>query len=305
MKNIVAFIVILFLVSCEKDLTIDVPPQNIKLVLNGITGINSPFRVYVGKTAGILQPFTPDLYSVNNAFIQLYENGLLKDTLVYKNQRNLYEAKRNTIAMPGSTYVLKASAPNITAVEAETVTPASIKIQSITRRINARTDANGNSLDEVKIIFADDAAATNYYAFKFRRPYNNGASNISYGPIYCMHSSDKDIDRRNVDPTDFENCIDQEFFMNDKNFNGQIKELILFIQHSELEPVIVSSANRTFNAVVELNNITAQHYKYRKSFDAYRDSEDNPFAEPVLVYSNVKNGYGLFSTYSIARDTIR
>ncbi len=306
MKNRFVLSFILLLAACEKDITVKVPPQPTRLVVNGITSMNSAFRVSVGKTAGILDLTTPDSYKVTNALVQLFENGVLKDTLVYNAGTDAYRVKNNTIAQTGNNYRVKVTVPNFTTAEAETVAPANIVIQSITRRMNAKTDNNGNMLDEVKIIFRDSAATTNYYLFKFRRPSYINGNTVNYNGIYCLHSSDKDIDRRNnSDPTDFDYCIDQEFLMQDKNFNGGLKEILVFINHEELNPLVNTTNNRVYRAVVELNNITADHYKYRKSYDAYQDSEDNPFAEPVLVYGNVKNGYGVFSTYSLARDTIR
>ena len=298
---------ILLSVACERDVIIDVPPQTTKLVVNGLTRVNTAFRVTVSKTAGILDSTNPASYKVPDALVQLYQNNVLKDTLVYETTSNSYLVKRNTRPQSGSTYTLTVDAPGFTSAIAETVTPAAISIQGITKRINVKKDANGEYLDEVKITFTDDAAATNYYLIKIRRPgYFGGGGNVNYSGIYCMRSSDKDIDRRNNgDPTDFENCINQEFFMSDKNFNSQAKELLLFIQHKELEPFLNISNNRYLKPIVELHSITYDHYKYRKSYDAYKDAEDNPFAEPVLVFSNVKNGYGVFSTFDLARDTIR
>ena len=303
----VALVVVLLATACEKDITVKVPAQPPKLVVNGIINMGNPFRVSVGKTAGILDLPTQDSYRVTNALVQLYENGTLRDTLVYNANNDVYRVKNNTLAQTGNTYRIQVTAPGFITVEALTVAPSTIAIQSITRRINAKTDANGNMLDEVKITFRDDAAATNYYLFKFRQAAGLSGNTVEYTNMYyCLHSSDKDIDRRNNDdPTDFESCLDEEFFMQDKNFNGSTKELLVFVDHKALEPYRHPSNNRVYRPVVELNSITADHYKYRKSFNAYRDSEDNPFAEPVLVFGNVKNGYGVFSTYSVARDSIR
>ena len=307
MKNIIAICLTIIMVSsCEKDIKVNVPEQPKKLVIHGVTAMNNPFRVTIGKTAGILDLTTNDTYKVTDALVLLYENNVLKDTLVPNQNNSVYVVKRNTVVQAGKTYLLKAEAPGLTSAEAETVTPNTIAIQSITRRQNVRTDANGRQLDELKITFADDGTQTNNYIVKVRRPtYYNGTS-VEYSGIYCMRSSDKDIERgNNVDPTDFESCIDQEFFMMDKNFNGRVKEILLFVDHEELRSFTHPVNNRTMRPLVELNSITPEHFKYRKSYDAYQDSEDNPFAEPVLVYTNVKNGYGVFTTYSIARDTIR
>jgi hypothetical protein len=243
---------------------------------------------------------------ITNGLILLYENNVLKDTLVYETSSGSYLVKRNTRAVSGNTYSIKASAQGFTTIEAETKTPKTTPIQSITRRPNVKKDANGNFLDEVKITFTDDPSVANYYLFRVRQPQYQGGTNVSYTGIGCMRSTDRDIEGRDAgDPTDFERCIDNEFFLRDINFNGKVKELILFIRHERLEPFLIPGTNRAVKSIVELHSITADQYKYRKSLSAYRDAEDNPFAEPVLVYGNVKNGYGIFVTYDLVRDTIR
>jgi hypothetical protein len=307
MKNVIASLfIIVIAVACEKDITVDVPPQPVKLVVYGTTAVYNPFSIAVSKTAGILDPVTPPSHLVTHALVQLYEDSQLKDTLVFNSNTSTYESKQHIVAMPGKTYVLKTSAPGFTTAEATAVTPGNINIQSISRIAQVRTDADGNVYDEVRIRFMDNTAVSNYYLITFQHPIDYGNGNIHYQDIYCMHSLDKDIDRRNnADPSDFEDCIDREIAMTDKHFNGMVKELVMFIPHDDLEPVKSTFDNREYRAVVRLNNITADQFKYRKSFSAYQDSEDNPFAEPVLVFSNVTNGYGLFTTFNFVTDTIR
>lgn len=306
MKKIFAFLIIIFTTSCEKDIIVDVPPQTVKLVVNGIVRTNTNFRVSVSKTAGVLDFPGSSGYRVSNAFVQLYENNILKDTLVYDSASNTYSVKRSTRPVAGRTYLLKASAPGFVTAETEAITPNPTPIQSITRRVNVRKDASGNFLDELKITFTDEATPGNHYLFRIRNYRYGGGNTVTYGGIECMRSSDRDIEgRTNDDPSEFETCIDREFFMRDINFNGRTKEVVLFINHTALEPVFIQSLNRNYKPIVELHSITADHYKYSKSIGAYRDAEDNPFAEPVLVYSNIKNGYGIFTTFDLARDTIR
>ncbi|HEX8331256.1 MAG TPA: DUF4249 domain-containing protein [Segetibacter sp.] len=309
MKKFFACLIIILATSCEQDIIIDIPPQPVKLVVNGIVRTTTPFRVTIGKTAGVLDTISVSRNRVTDAIVQLYENNILKDTLVYEASSGSYVVKRNTRALSGNVYLLKASAPGFTNVEAETRTPNATPIQSISRRMNVRKDASGNSLDELKITFTDEASPGNHYFFRIRNYRYGGVgvgNPVTYGGIECMRSSDRDIEgRSNGDPIEFETCIDGEFFMRDFNFNGKTKEVILFIDHNALEPVVIPSINRNYKPIVELHSITADQYKYRNSLNAYRDAEDNPFAEPVLVYGNIKNGYGIFVTYDLARDTIR
>ncbi len=56
----------------------------------------------------------------------------------------------------------------------------------------------------------------------------------------------------------------------------------------------------------QLISISAEYYKYIKSIVLYKSSNDNLFSEPVQVYSNVQNGFGIVLgrskfTVSIAR----
>jgi hypothetical protein len=54
-----------------------------------------------------------------------------------------------------------------------------------------------------------------------------------------------------------------------------------------------------------LHHVSASFYQYSLSARRYDDAEDNPFAEPVILYSNVKNGYGVFSMGSTRKYIIQ
>ncbi|MDH5381622.1 MAG: DUF4249 domain-containing protein, partial [Cyclobacteriaceae bacterium] len=55
---------------------------------------------------------------------------------------------------------------------------------------------------------------------------------------------------------------------------------------------------------ISLKEITRDYYLYKKSTELQRNSVENPLAEPVIVYSNIQNGFGIFGGYVQAlRDT--
>jgi hypothetical protein len=62
---------------------------------------------------------------------------------------------------------------------------------------------------------------------------------------------------------------------------------------------------RRMKPTVELLSINEDYFRYIKSVNSYDNALDNPFAEPVNVFSNIKNGYGFFTTFAIAVDTLR
>ena len=44
--------------------------------------------------------------------------------------------------------------------------------------------------------------------------------------------------------------------------------------------------------------ISEAYYQYLKTARLHDDTLANPFAEPLNVYGNVENGYGIFAGYS-------
>lgn len=47
--------------------------------------------------------------------------------------------------------------------------------------------------------------------------------------------------------------------------------------------------------VIQIKSLSKEEYEFARSIDANRDAEENPFAEPTVVFSNIQNGRGIFS----------
>jgi hypothetical protein len=47
-------------------------------------------------------------------------------------------------------------------------------------------------------------------------------------------------------------------------------------------------------------SINHDYYTYLKSLNMYYETggSEDPFAEPVVIFSNIENGYGIFGSYS-------
>lgn len=53
--------------------------------------------------------------------------------------------------------------------------------------------------------------------------------------------------------------------------------------------------------IVELEAISPELYKYFKSLERYHNTPNDEFSEPVQIYSNVHNGWGIFGSLSYQR----
>ena len=303
MKKLISFlIIIIVLSSCEKDVTIKLPQKDPKLVVNGLLAKDSIIAVSVGRSRSVLDPVnnwgssTAEAYLLKNATAIIYENGSLLDTLVFDSSQYRYISPNNKTVKTGNSYSIKVNAPGYAQAEAATSVPSQSMIEEVIRTKNARTNSDGEQQDEV-IVKLNDPAETNFYLVQFFRPtYGSGSAN----PIYCVSTTDKDIEPigDNADPFSTENCYDgNSLLMKDVNFNGKIKQLRFYINSYELQE-IMDPSGQVLKPFVKVLRITEDYFKFVKSYHVYFNSADNPFAEPANVYTNVKNGYGVFSVFT-------
>lgn len=296
--------------ACEKTVHIDIPQKEPRLVINGLLQKNDLFTLSIGKSRGILAPDNNQVslaeqYVVKNAEVTVFENGAPIDILVYQPADFTYKSIHNKRVRDGFSYMIKVNAPGYKEAEAGSSLPSQSVIAELRRIRNSRTNSQGESVDDITIKLNDPAGEKNFYLVQvwgatYGGPFGN--------KIYCVSTADKDVEQigDNTDPVDPDNCFDgSTILMRDNNFNGSEKLLKLFVQSSYLQEYADPLTHRTYRPYIKVFRITEDEFKYIKSYDAYYNSEDNPFAEPANVYTNVKNGYGIFSLSTMAVDTLR
>jgi hypothetical protein len=287
----------LSLQACEdtfaKEVIIDVPKQPNKLVLECANETGERLEAYCTQSVSVLAPNSS--MPLPNAFITLYEGGLLRDTLVYNAGARLYRAKNDTRFISGNTYTIKGSHTGLAAVEATTTAPQPVAIQSLSYRPRFRTDANGQERDEIRFSFQDAPGQADYYEVQVQVPLGNTGQ---YRPVFCLYTVDPDAETGlgGVGVT-YDDCIEESFVMKDLRFDGRTKEVTLQVESDDLLTVTLPTGTVLRPRVV-LRAVTGDYYRFYKSKRAYEDAEDNPFAEPVSVYTNIKNGFGIFAAYA-------
>jgi hypothetical protein len=297
MKIFSFLLIIVVFSACEKTVTIDIPRKAPKLVVNALLEKNQPIELLVGKSRYILEPNNNstvfDTYIVKDAVAVVYENNIAIDTLVYQANEYKYKTTRNKLVVAGNTYTVKVTAPGYAAVEATTTVPSQSEIGEVKRVRDAKVNSDGEHFDEITIKL-NDPAEKNFYLVQF---YQAGFGAGNEIPIYCVSTTDKDIEQigDDADPLSTDNCYDgTSLIMTDINFNGREKQLRFYIHSFFLHEITLPNGQTDYPAV-KLSRITEEYFKFIKSFNAYTMSVDNPFAEPVNVFGNVLNGFGIFS----------
>lgn len=297
------FIALIIFSSCEKTVTINIPEKAPRLVVNAILNKNQVIELTVGKSRHILESNNTSIetYVVKNAVAVIFENNIPIDTLVYQAVDYTYRSSGNKTIREGYNYTVKVTAPGFTVVEATTIVPSQSEIADVKRVKDARVNSFGDQMDEITVTL-NDPAETNFYLLQFMYPDFGGGREH---PIICVSTTDKDLEQigENADPLSTDNCYDGgNLIMRDNNFNGRQKQLRFHIESTQLQER-QGPGGQVKKPYLKLSRITEDYFKYIKSYDVYYNSSDNPFAEPANVFSNVQNGYGIFSVRtSVTRD---
>lgn len=300
MKPIVKFILpLLLLMSCEKLVNIDIKEADNKIVLSGLICPDSTVIVQITKSHQVSSGGTGDLSSLTPkpmvvGDVRLFENDVLLGLLV--NKRGSYFELPGFRPSPGKSYRLEAESGEMKPVSATVTVPGLIPMDSFdTTRIMLD---NGVESIRVSMQITDPAEQENYYSLRvtgthnyydyFRREYTDSIVTYPYYPQLNGKVDDVlDLDFLDVNKDVY---LDQEFFLSDRLFNGKVFDMSFSFTADDW-----AMRADTVQVRIDLRQVDQSYYQYAVSDQKYRQTQGNPFTEPVQVYTNVKDGFGIFS----------
>lgn len=302
MKNILYLIIVtlvLSIFSCRKELDIDIKEKDKKIVLNGLINPDSLIKINLSKSIGVLES-SNSLQFVNNAIVKLYEDNNYVEDLIFDKTGNYYSTinpKRD------KEYKITADVNGMKSVETYTSIPVSYEVFDL--KYTADSTLYGDEYyhyydyeTTIDVSFNDPSDKTNYYILSFSRLYPKMRYNENtetYDTIgYRLEALDYSSNTQVFEVYCYNSYINGYAF-SDKLFDGQKCSI-----HSKL----YNYYNEDLWIYINLYSISKDYFKYLKSYDKYEEVDGNPFAEPVIVYSNIENGLGLFSSYSTYTDSI-
>ncbi len=277
--------------SCEKEIELKQDEIDPRIVVNSIFSANDTIWVELSESRNVL--FEGTLPTITDASLQLTDgNGTVLGDFVHESDGNYYMP--TVLPVAGNLYGITASKAGFKSVSAFSTAPQLINVTSI----DTVSFADASEM-EFTIQFTDDAAGTNYYSISIASyvGYENESGEIEYyesnyfttKEFYVINGGD-DI---GGDGTKF----GSEFYFSDELLTGtniSFKGRIYYINDTE-DP-------RFF--VVKVASLSEDLYKYKVTYANYLNTQGSPFAEPVQVYSNVEDGFGIFGGSSIFSDTL-
>ncbi|MBW6479488.1 MAG: DUF4249 domain-containing protein [Bacteroidales bacterium] len=296
-----------FLSSCGKELEIEIeiPANNPKLVVNSTL---VPYSLPGGKYLGIELGSSTSIFdtvthnSIIDASVLLFKNNDFKDTLQYNPDNGLYSFGYGPFEGPsiGDKYTIEVFAEGYEQVWAETKIPEKVEIIEANIIPVAFINDHGGVWSEVVLTFDDPGNINNYYEIVV-------VSDISdylydpkkFSPLFS-HESFITGESYYPSPLRFDLKEPKHLLFNDNSFNGEDVTLSFYYY-----PPQFMTAKRFVShhiVSVQLRNITEEYYLFKTSFlqSLYNQKEDILYGmgEPLNVFSNIENGYGIFAGFN-------
>lgn len=287
MKNYILILMLFTLFgSCIKTLDLEEKNKSSKLVVNSLFTPNSDWIVRVTRSLSVLD--RGELSEVKNATVRILdENNVFIVLLAYNN--NGYYFSTLNLPIIGKRYKIEVSASGFKTVTSENYCPQKPIITSISGVDKRGID--GRDIRSVKLKIQDKINEKNFYGFNMNFIEYSIDTNLSTGGYdtnyISTYTSFLNSNHPYVDPVEDESS-NPFITLSDNLFDGKTQEITFY------DNLFVNNPNNYFVNSVNVTALSEESYKYIKSYRAYLLTEDNPFAEPVQVFSNINNGFGIF-----------
>ena len=302
-KLVILNIVFAFLlVGCEKTIDFIGDKTDPIIVVNSIISPDSVIWVKVTKSLHISE--SGNYPVVTNAEIDIFEDGNLVSSLTHKKD-GIYSS--DFFPLSGKDYEIKVITGNTT-VKAETNVPETVDISSL--ELRKVREQGGNENIELTINFNDPGNVKDYYIVPVLIideyvPENDGENIDTTVSYWAGLSSNDPVLLATFGQDDaFDNSSNNDYnIFTDELINGKSYDLKVLTNTYAFDTNNEGEVERKLKFVVYFSSISEEYFYFLKSRNLNNWYKDDPFSEPVPIYSNIKGGAGILGAYSTSVDS--
>jgi hypothetical protein len=290
----VFILVFIFAISCENDIDIKSPFAPKYMVVNSL--ITPDTNVIVSLTYTKADTDTKDYY-IPDANVKI----LWSDTSENLNYTDSGFYLSKIKPRIGQTYILEVK-KNDTLLSAETKIPTLPEF-SIDVKLNTGYSQDMlQNYSDLNITIKDNPNEKNFYEIFIPTTYNGGnqENNFVTDAYTLFNCSDDPV----LYSEAYTNGNYPFILISDKNFKEQNQTI-------NLEPLLTTYKDNFNDTIIigsdfflVFRSVSDEYYKFKKSFEIYmnNNSYDQGFLatlnKTVGIFSNIKNGYGIFAAYT-------
>ena len=290
MKSFYYLSFILFLLtSCTKEVVIDLPDHEEKPVINSLFSPDTLLCVHVSRS----RVTTDTFFLLQTAPVVVLKYAEKTDTL--QSTGNGYYVSRNHVPQVQTMYTLEVFSMEHGKATASDKIPEEAPFEVINYMQEAGIDVEGCNFSSITIRFNEPPGEKNYYEIKVVHESNPGGK-LRYDKLWLWSN---DVVVRNEG---YVNEIYSSLIFSDELINGKSHTLAFNFYHFVYKKKI---ASRFF---IHFRSVSENYFFYKKKLMLHFENQISDIGygtgNPVNLYSNVENGYGIFAGYSEDRDTV-
>ncbi len=289
MKNKLALIkysLLLFLfalISCEKEIQYKGEGKDPVLVLNGINENDSIFRIYLERSYFFLSNESQsDKYIKTGATVTLtnLSSGEIF-TMTNSSLDNKYEFP--FVTSQNVKFKIEVSHPDYESISAEMTTVPKINLNAV----DTSTFESNNGTRKKAVLKWNDPVGKNFYFVKVSVFNPEGAyTNMQY--FSCLDPVFEDGGSSIVGESEY-----PEIYFTDELFDGNEKTLEIDFYSYKTDSI--QNAPIYTYSLISMNKETYQYF-----ISVKKASNVGFFTEPVKVFSNINNGFGIFGSMNFS-----
>lgn len=278
MKRLLTALMTTLLISCELIVDVEIPFEAKQVTANAFFNPDSLWSVHLNLNRNILdeEPFR----EINDAQVVIFEGDNAIATLTNMGYGRF--RSDNKTPEPGKTYGISVSAPGHDDLHASSSIPFPSRITSVEVY---ETTSNQSTMLKVKL--KDDGSETNFYELYVdleNEYYNYDKKQMEFwSHTLQLISEDPAIQNDN---DSYANSI----VFKDALFNGREVDLTFRTAGAGI--------SHHGMITVTLRTLSEDGYNYLRTLRLQDMTSGDPFAQPVNVYNNIQNGFGIFAGYS-------
>ncbi len=249
------------MISCEKEIVIEVPDNDPKLVINSYLSPGMDVIVDVTASIPLYTESTGDIQSITTASVRISTDQTNWQFVPFDLVEKKYVLSKAVFSIAeGGTYYIEVSAAGFKTAKGTAYIPIYQPVSPILVSLDTISYDYGSHL-EARFKFVDIPNQSNYYAVKAFTKINANWSELNLMDEKPWVFSDKNQDGREISLN-----FSEDFHM--------VCDSVKFV----------------------LYQTTEAFYRYEYSLFYY--TPDNPFTEPTPVYTNITNGLGAINGFS-------
>lgn len=285
MKTLIVLAIIVLLTSCEQVIDYKLPNEGSKLTMQTLITQGDSIDVLISESSYTLDPASPK--AGKDYKVYLFDGNTVIDTLIpryYTEVYNFYDGPSTDvykyyskiIPASGNTYRIEASTPGLTTITGTTTLPNASNLVLV----------KGDTIkQEYELEIVDNATANDKYLLRCIVPAGSFNEEQTADFAYTDPSI-QSFDLENDDPFDSKlERLASEAYVSGESFSNGKKTL-------RFRVINVFGTDDGQKLRFEVMKVTNDYFKFKVSLAAYSEYFDL-FSEPVQIYSNVENGYGI------------